>query len=287
MKLVECVPNFSEGRDASLVAALEAGAAPWLIGSTSDPDHNRSVLTLAGPPEPILNASLRLARTAVERINLSRHAGVHPRIGSLDVLPFVPLEGTTMEECVQLAHRAGEAIAGMGVPVYFYENAALRSECRNLADIRLGGLKPDLGGSPHPTAGCAAVGARKILVAYNVILRSGDLSAARQIARAVRESSGGLPAVKALGLYLESRGRVQVSMNLTDYEVTPPHVAFLAVRDEAARLGIEVASSELIGLIPQPALNLAREVDMLWENLTPESVLETRLARMKESVGFD
>lgn len=287
MKLVECVPNFSEGRDASVIAALEAEAAPFLLHSTSDPDHNRTVLTLAGPPEKILEASLRLARTAVERIDLTRHSGVHPRIGALDVLPFVPLEGASMEDCVALAHKAGQAIAGMGVPVHFYEYAALDNPRRNLAEIRRRHPKPGLGCEPHPDAGCTAVGARKILVAYNILLRSNDLAAARAIARAVRESSGGLPAVRALGLYLESRGQAQVSMNLTDYRVTPPHEVFLAVRREAARMGIEVASSELVGLIPQEALDMGRGVDLQWENLRPESVLDLHLDRIKYGARFD
>jgi glutamate formiminotransferase len=287
MKIFECVPNFSEGRNPAVIAALEKAAGPWLIHSTSDPDHNRCVLTLAGPFDAILEAAMALARVAIASIDLTRHTGVHPRIGALDVLPFVPLEGASIEDCVILAHRAGHGIAGMGVPVHFYEYAAMHVERRNLAEIRSGSAQPDLGGDPHPTAGSTAVGARKILIAYNVYLRSEDVEAARRIARAVRESSGGLREVKALGLYMESRRQAQVSMNLTDYETTPPHVAFRAVCEEASRLGIDVASSELIGLIPQAALDLARGVDLKWENLAPGSVLETHLARIKGSARLD
>jgi glutamate formiminotransferase/glutamate formiminotransferase/formiminotetrahydrofolate cyclodeaminase len=287
VQLVECVPNFSEGRDSAVIAALEQAAGEWLIHSTSDPDHHRTVLTLAGPPDRILEASLRLARTAIDRIDLTRHTGVHPRIGALDVLPFVPLEELRIDDCAVLASRAGHGIAAMGVPVHFYEYAAIHEKRRNLAEIRLRRPAPDLGGEPHPTAGSTAVGARKILIAYNVYLESDDLEAARRIARAVRASSGGLPEVKALGLFIESRRQTQVSMNLIDYEITPPHVAFLAVREEAARLRIKLESSELIGLIPQKALDMARGVDLQWENLTPESVLETQLARIRESARFD
>jgi glutamate formiminotransferase/glutamate formiminotransferase/formiminotetrahydrofolate cyclodeaminase len=276
--IVECVPNFSEGRDAAVVAALAHAGAPWVIHQTSDTDHNRSVLSLAGPPEEILDSAVALAREAARLIDLRTHAGVHPRIGALDVLPFVPLEGAAMDDCVALAHRAGERIwTELGIPVYFYEFAALREACRNLADVRKQLVPPDLGGEPHPSAGCMAVGARKVLIAYNVNLRSGDLGAARAIARTIRQANGGLAGVKALGLALESRGLVQVSMNLVDYELTPPHVAFLAIQHEARAMGIEVESSELIGLIPRRALEMAEGVDLRWENLTPESVLENRV----------
>jgi glutamate formiminotransferase/glutamate formiminotransferase/formiminotetrahydrofolate cyclodeaminase len=286
VKIVECVPNFSEGRDELVIGELAGAAGRLLLDRTSDPDHNRTVLTLAGPPEEALEAALRTAAIAVERIDLGRHAGVHPRIGSLDVLPFVPIEETSLDECAALAHRAGERIwRELRVPVFFYEAAALRSEMRNLAEARSGRHNPDLGGpSPHATAGMTAVGARKPLVAYNVTLGTADLEIAKQIARAVRASSGGLRCVKALGLALASRGLVQVSMNLTDYEITPPHVAFQAVGEEAKKHGVEVLGSELIGLIPRKALEAPRGIDLRWENLHPESVLETRLASWKTRI---
>jgi glutamate formiminotransferase len=266
------------------VAALAQAAGPYLIHQTADADHNRMVLTLAGAPEAMVEAAVRLAAEARRLIDLRAHAGVHPRIGALDVLPFVPIgpapHDTAMETCVELAHRAGERIwRELGIPVYFYEYAALRPECRNLADVRKRLTHPDLGGEPHPSAGSMAVGARKILIAYNVNLQSNDLATAKAIARAIREASGGLLAVKALGLELASRGQVQVSMNLVDYERTPPHVVFQAIAALAGERGIGVAGSELIGLIPQRALDWAQQagVDLRWENFSPGAILESRL----------
>jgi glutamate formiminotransferase len=293
MSLIECVPNFSEGRDAGILNDLAAAvkrAGAYLLDRTSDVDHNRSVLTFAGSRETALAAALACARIAVERIDLRRHSGVHPRIGALDVLPFVPLEGASMEECVSLAREAGRRIwTDFGLPVYFYEAAASSPQRANLAHVRKQMFPPDLGGpEPHPTAGMTAVGARKFLIAYNVNLRTEDLGAAKAIARQVREASGGLRCVKALGLPLASRGQVQVSMNLTDFEVTPPHVAFLAVCDLARQRGVEVSGSELIGLIPCKALEMAAGVDLAWENFNSGMILETRLAdRMKESARND
>jgi glutamate formiminotransferase len=283
MSLVELVPNFSEGADARIVDALAAVAGTHLIHRTSDADHNRSVLTLAGAPEAMLDAAVRLAAEAARLIDLRRHAGVHPRIGALDVLPFVPLAGTGMGVCVDLAHRAGERIwRELGIPVYFYEYAARRESCRNLADVRKLLVAPDLGEAPHVSAGCMAVGARKILIAYNVNLNSPDVAAAKAIARAIRQANGGLPAVKALGLELASRGQAQVSMNLVDFETTPPHVAYQAIEREARARGIEIASSELIGLIPQRALDMAAAagVDLRWENLRDDAILENRLKHL-------
>jgi glutamate formiminotransferase/glutamate formiminotransferase/formiminotetrahydrofolate cyclodeaminase len=289
MPLIECVPNFSEGRDAAVLDALAAEVPPAiLLDRTADPDHNRSVLTLAGPPEAVLDAALRLARAARSLIDLRRHSGVHPRIGALDVLPFVPLEGVTLEDCAAMAHRAGERIwKELEIPVYFYEAAALAPERRNLAHVRSRRAgAPDLGLDPHPTAGAVAVGARKFLIAFNVNLQSNDLGAARAIASEVRESSGGLPCVKALGLPLASRGIVQVSMNLTDFELTPLAQAFLAVRGAAHARGIEIAGSELIGLIPRRALAGTEALDFRWENFRPDSVLEVRLAAAQEKGGW-
>jgi glutamate formiminotransferase len=277
--LVECVPNFSEGRDLGIIdqiaaAATRAGAA--LLDRTSDADHNRSVLTLAGPPETIAAAAFAAVKKAADLIDLRSHSGVHPRIGAADVVPLVPLEDISLPECAALAWRVGERIwTELGIPVYFYEAAARRTECADLAAIRraAGRLPPDLGGKPHPTAGACVVGARKFLIAFNVDLDTTDLRIAQEIARRVRARSGGLACVKALGLFLESRGRAQVSMNLVDYEVTPLDAAFDAVRAEANRLGVAVAGTEIIGLVPRDAIGNF-PVD-------PNAVLENRLRRLQ------
>ena len=280
---VECVPNFSEGRDRGVVAELAGTVrqAPgaFLLDETADVDHNRCVLTFAGEAEAVLEAALRAAAVAVRRIDLREHDGVHPRIGALDVMPFVPLEGTAMEDCVELAERAARRLwEELGVPCYLYEAAARVPERKNLAFVRSAHVgAPDVGEGRHPSAGCTAVGARKFLIAYNVNLATKDIGAAREIAREVRESSGGLPCVKALGLELVSRGQAQVSMNLTDYEVTPVHVAFEAVEWAARTRGIAVAGSELIGLIPRKALAMAAGVDLRWENFREDMVIEERL----------
>jgi glutamate formiminotransferase/glutamate formiminotransferase/formiminotetrahydrofolate cyclodeaminase len=294
---VECVPNFSEGRDAARVAALEAAIASvpgsYVLHRTSDADHNRSVITFAGEPEAVLEAAVRAAARAAELIDLNHHRGVHPRLGALDVLPFVPLGDTTLADCVALAHRAGERIwRELRVPVYFYQAAAIRPGRAPLEKIRQGefeGLRentlsdetkrPDLGGPElHPTAGAVIVGARPILIAYNINLATADLSIAKNIARAVRTSSGGLPCVKALGFPLASRGRVQVSMNLTDFNVTPPHVVYAEVSRLAAAAGVTVAESELIGLIPRKAVEMGFANALKLPDFASSSVIETCLA---------
>ncbi len=275
-RVVECVPNFSEGRDPrvveSLVEAVESVAGALVLGTHIDPDHNRSVITFVAPPETVVEAAVRVVARAAELIDLSRHAGQHPRMGACDVLPFVPVRGVTVEECVPLAHAAGRRIADeLGIPVYFYESAALRPERRNLADVRRGGFEllreqiaalperaPDVGGPRvHESAGACIVGVRPLLVAYNVNLKTNDLTIARRIARAVRGRDGGLLHLKALGFELESRGVVQVSMNLTSYAETNLHHAFEAVRREAEALGVEILGSEIVGLVPQAALDRA------------------------------
>jgi len=230
-------------------------------------------------------------------IDLSQHAGQHPRMGACDVLPFVPVRGMTVEECVALAHEAGRRIWGeLQIPVYFYESAALKEERRNLADVRRGGFEllreqiaavperaPDVGEPRvHPTAGACIVGVRPLLIAYNVTLKTGDLSIAKRIARAVRERDGGLLHLKALGFELESRGVVQVSMNLTSYEQTNLLHAFEAVRREAERLGVEVLASEIVGLVPRDALYAAAAHFLKLENYTPDVVLENRIAAALE-----
>jgi glutamate formiminotransferase len=279
------VPNFSEGRDPVLVAALESAIAAVpgasVLDRTSDTDHNRSVITFAGSPDPVLEAAVRVAAKASELIDLTRHEGVHPRLGALDVLPFVPLTGVTLADCAQLAHRAGERIWNeLHIPVYFYEAAAKRPECRKLEDARRGTFPPDLGGPAlHPTAGAVIVGARKVLIAFNINLATTDIVVAKAIARAIRASSGGLPCVKALGLPLASRGLVQVSMNLTDFEQTSIDTVFDRVSRLAAERGVEVADSELIGLLPRQAVESAFAHFVKLPDFDSGRVIENRLGR--------
>lgn len=300
-RIVECVPNFSEGREAEvverLVESVESVEGALALGTHVDPDHNRSVVTFVAPPETVVEAAVRVVARASELIDLSAHAGQHPRMGACDVLPFVPVRGLSVEECVALAHEAGRRIwKDLGIPVYFYESAAMRPERRNLADVRRGGfelLREEIGTNPsrapdvgeprvHPTAGACIVGVRPLLIAYNVTLNTRDISAARRIARAVRERDGGLLHLKALGFELETRGVVQVSMNLTSYERTNIHQAFEAVRREAERLGVEVIASEIVGLVPQAALDRAAAHFLKLENYSPDLVLENRIAAALE-----
>jgi glutamate formiminotransferase len=295
--LVECIPNFSEGRDLTRVASLEAAIASvpgsHVLHRTSDADHNRSVITFAGEAEAVLESAVRAAGRAAALIDLNQHRGVHPRLGALDVLPFVPLGETTLADCVALAHRAGERIwRELHIPVYFYQAAALRSDRTQLERVRHGefeGLResvltdetkrPDLGGPElHPTAGAVIVGARPILIAYNINLATVDLGIAKSIARAIRTSGGGLPCVKALGLPLESRGQVQVSMNLTDFDVTPPHVVFAEVSRLAEAAGVAVAESELIGLIPSKAVEMGFANALKLPEFRTDLVIENCLA---------
>lgn len=283
--IVECVPNFSEGRDPVIVSAIGRavssvpGAA--LLDTTSDQDHNRSVLTFAGAPGNIIEAAVAAVRAAVGHIDLTKHSGVHPRLGAADVIPFVPVQGITLEDCAGFAREAGARIWDeLRVPVYLYEAAALRAECQRLENVRRmapHGLAPDIGEGRHPTAGVSVVGARKFLIAWNINLRTTDVAAARAIARSIRESSGGLAAVKSIGLPLESRGQAQVSINLVDFYRTPLYVVFDAVKKICDERGIEIAGSELIGMIPEAALAGSHGHDLKWENLRPELVLENRL----------
>jgi glutamate formiminotransferase len=270
--LVECVPNFSEGRRAEVVEALaqevRAVSGVFLLDQTMDRDHNRSVLTFAGPATAATDAMEAAVALAIERIDMNAHEGQHPRIGAIDVIPFVPLGETTMEECVDLARAFGKRIAErFNLPVFLYAKAATRPDRVVLADIRrpqfegmrdqisLPGQGPDLGPARlHPTAGAVAVGARPFLIAYNINLESSDLDLAKRIAKLVRESSGGLPRVQALGLYLEDLGVAQVSMNLLDHTVTPIWQVWEAVEAAARAEGAELRESELIGLCPVAAL---------------------------------
>ncbi len=295
--LAECVPNFSEGRDAAkvdaIVEAIRAVSGISILDREMDADHNRSVITFVGSPENVAEAALRGVARAVELIDLNQHRGAHPRLGAADVVPFVPLEGVTLEDCVALARRVAQQIwQRLGVPVYLYEAAAMRPERRNLENIRRGqfeGLREEIATNPerlpdfgearvHPTAGATVVGARKFLIAYNINLNTSDVEVARKVARAVRASSGGLPFVKAMGVELKARNLAQVSMNLTDFEQTPVHQVFRAVEQEAARYGVAVVGSEVIGLIPKKALETAAASFLKIENFEPQLILENRLA---------
>jgi len=302
--LVECVPNFSEGRDRAKVDAIaEAMKVPgvYLLDREMDADHNRSVITLVGDREAIVEGVLRGVGKAAELIDLTRHSGAHPRVGATDVVPFVPIEGVTIEDCVAIARRVGQEIwKRYQIPVYLYEAAAVTPERQNLENIRRGqfeglreeiathpGRKPDFGEARiHPTAGATVVGARKFLIAYNVYLNTGDVEIAKKVAKAVRFSSGGLRYVKGMGVLV--RGLAQVSMNLTDFEQTPVGRVFEFVKKEAARYGVLPLSSEIVGLIPKKALEDAAEWFLQVENFDSSLILENRLAAVmggKMAVG--
>lgn len=271
--VIECVPNFSEGRRKQVVEgivhSIRSVPGTKVLDVEMDPDHNRSVVTFAGSRDSVQESAFRAARAAAELIDLTKHKGEHPRMGALDVLPFIPISGATMEDCVDIANRVGARIGKqLGIPIYLYEAAARRPERKNLENVRKGqfeGLReaivkddsryPDFGPrAVHPTAGATAVGARMPLIAFNVNLRSEDLTVAKEIAKSIRASNGGMPHVKALGFHLSAKKMVQVSMNLTDYTVTPISKVFLEVLKEAESRGVEVAESEIIGLIPLDAV---------------------------------
>ncbi|SPE30988.1 glutamate formimidoyltransferase + methenyltetrahydrofolate cyclohydrolase [Candidatus Sulfotelmatomonas gaucii] len=292
--LIECVPNFSEGRDSAKVDAIvEAMKLPgvYVLDREMDADHNRSVITLAGEREAIQEAAIRGVGKAAELIDLNQHQGAHPRLGAADVVPFIPIEGVTLEDCVAMARHVGAEIwKRYQVPVYLYEAAAATPERQNLENIRRGQFegirdeiatnparKPDFGEARlHATAGATVVGARKFLIAYNIYLNSPDVSIAKSIAKTVRFSSGGMPFVKASGFLV--RGLAQVSMNLTDFEQTPLHRVFEAVKREAERYGVLPISSEIIGLIPKRAIEQAAEWFLQIENFNSALILENRLA---------
>jgi glutamate formiminotransferase len=293
--IIEAVPNFSEGRrpevgEALAVAARKAGVA--VLDFTRDPDHHRCVLTLAGGPRQIEEAAFAVARKALELIDLTRHQGAHPRMGAIDVLPFVPIREATMTDAVAMARSVGARIGSeLSLPVFLYEAAATRPARRNLADVRgpeFEGLREAIGRDPervpdfgpnriHPTGGCVAVGARLPLVAFNVDLDTEDVSIARRIARKIRERDGGLPGIKALGIALPSRKCAQVTMNVCDYTKTGLLAVFQAVEREAKLLGTSVRAGELIGLVPQAAFpeDGARALKLLEFN--PGRILESRL----------
>lgn len=292
--IVECVPNFSEGRRGEVIEAIADGIRGQrgvrLLDVQADASHNRSVLSFVGDLDAVRAAALAATRRAVELIDMNAHKGEHPRMGAVDVIPFVPISGVTMEECVGAARRLGREIwETLRVPVFFYAEAATRPERRRLPDIRKGeyeGLKEKLAGpdwmpdvgepAPHPTAGATVVGARAPLIAYNINLASEDVEVARKIARAVRESSGGLANVQAMGVRSES-GRAQVSMNLLDYTRTPIHVAYERVRLEASRHGVDILESEVVGLVPLDAIAESARFYLRLRGFNREQILEAKL----------
>jgi glutamate formiminotransferase / 5-formyltetrahydrofolate cyclo-ligase len=297
--LIECVPNFSEGRDPKVVAAIVAAMAVdgvRLLDYSRDADHNRSVVTIAGSPAAVVEAAVRGAGRAAELIDLTAQRGVHPRIGAADVIPFVPVRNISLEQCVLLARQAGAEIwSRYGVPVYFYEAAAARPDRALLEEVRRGqfeGLRdavrrevarrPDVGGPDlHPTAGASAVGARRFLIAWNLYLDTADVGTARSIAREIRASGGGLTGVKAMGVV--AQGEAQISMNITDFQKTPVSQVYAAVVEKAARFGVKVSRGELIGLIPEDAAERESEWLRHFHEFDPEEkILERKLKRPLE-----
>ena len=299
--LVQCVPNYSEGRRQevidSIVSPFRGASGVHLLDWRADPDHNRLVVTLVGEPAPLQASLLESARAAIAAIDMRRHVGAHPRIGAVDVIPFVPVRGMTMEECVLLARGFAARFAReTGVPVYLYESAALRPERRNLEAVRKGQYEalvreignperaPDIGEPRlHPSAGATVIGARPFLVAFNINLRSRDIGAAREIARKIRASNGGLSHVKAVGIDLRNQGMVQVSINVTDYRVAPLHVVLDQVQKEAALKGIEVAETEIYGLVPAEALIAAAAHSLQLARFQSSQVLDLRLLDLQEN----
>jgi glutamate formiminotransferase len=296
VKIVECVPNFSEGRRQEVIEAI-AGAIKGvegvrLLAYESDKDHNRSVFTFIGEPEGVKKAAFSAIAKAAELIDLNQHTGEHPRIGATDVVPFIPISEVTMDDCADLARELGQEVADeLKIPVYLYEHAATRPERQNLANIRKGqyeGLKeavktdperkPDFGPAElHPTAGATVIGARMPLIAYNVNLDSNDLSIAKAIAKKVRFSSGGLKYVKALGLEIKERGIVQVSMNLTNYLETPVYKVYAMIEEEAKNHGVRILGSEVVGMIPMDALIDTADFYLKIEDFDRSQILENRL----------
>ena len=305
MKLVECVPNFSEGRRREVIDAIVAEARTRnvkILDVESDADHNRSVLTFVGSPKAVQEAMMAVSAKAIELIDLNNHQGQHPRMGAVDVIPFIPISDVTMEDCIKIANEFGAGYATrFGVPVYLYEEAATRPDRKNLADIRKGefeGLREEIGRNPdrtpdfgpnqiHPTAGATAIGARKILIAYNVNLGTTDISVAKQIAKQIRSKDGGFTAVKALGFDLKDRGMVQVSINMVDYKASQLYKVFELVRTLAASFGVPVVASEVVGLIPMDALSASAEFYLRLHGFNRHQILERRLMERDKLVGLD
>ncbi len=298
-KLIECIPNFSEGRDQEKIKKIRDSIAKvkgvHILHLTSDHNHNRTVITFAGDPKAVCSAAFEAVKTASKLIDVSEHKGVHPRIGATDVLPLVPLKNITIKECVDLAKKLGTRIAkDLKIPVYLYEKAAPSIERENLSDIRNIGyerLKEDIGTNPNRKpdygpeklgpAGAIAIGVREILIAYNVNLASNDIFLAREIARKIRFSNGGLPSVKALGLELENRGIVQISMNLTNHKITGIKTVFDLIKKEAKKEDVEILESEIIGLVPEKTLTECgkdyRKYLKLGKDFKENQILETAL----------
>jgi glutamate formiminotransferase / formiminotetrahydrofolate cyclodeaminase len=295
-RLIECVPNFSEGRDPAkvdaIVQAMSAVPGVHVLDREMDGDHNRCVITLAGEPDAVGEASILGAGKAMDLIDMNEHTGAHPRVGATDVVPFIPIEGVTLEDCVALARRVGNEIwKRYRIPIFFYEAAATRPERVNLENVRRGqfeGLReelkknhdrqPDIGEPKlHPTAGVTVVGARKFLIAYNVNLNTPDVGIANKIAKAIRFSSGGLRYVKSMGVELKARNLAQVSINLTDFEQTPMHRVYEIVKREAERYGAVPVGSEIVGLVPKKAIEMATDFFLQLENFSPSQVFENKL----------
>src|SRR5229473_1879117 len=295
-RLIECVPNFSEGRDPAkvdaIVGAMSSVPGVYVLDREMDADHHRCVVTLAGEPDSVAEAVLGGTGKAMELIDLTKHSGAHPRVGATDVLPFIPIDGVSIEDCVALAKRVGYEIwKRYRIPVFFYEAAATRPDRVNLENVRRGqfeGLgeemkhnldrQPDVGEPKlHPTAGVTVVGARKFLIAYNVNLNTTDIGIANKIAKAIRYSSGGLRHVKAMGVELKARNLAQVSINLTDFEQTPMHRVYEMVKREAERYGVMPVGSEIVGLVPKKAIEMAADYFLQLENFSPSQVFENKL----------
>lgn len=292
-RIVECVPNFSEGRDPEkvekIVNEVKSTSDAYLLDYSSDEGHNRSVVTFVGTPEAVVEAAFKAISKAAELIDLTKHSGEHPRMGATDVCPFIPIKNVTMDECVELANKLGAMVGErLEIPVFLYENAATRDDRKNLAKVRKGqfeGLRdaigadenrvPDYGPNKiHPTAGAMAIGAREFLIAYNVNLNTNDIELAKAIGKAVRESSGGLPAIKAMGVDLPELGIVQVSMNLVNYKVTGMERVYQEIQMHADKAEVEVLESELIGLVPRDAWRPEYKKTLKVTNFTEDQVLE-------------
>ena len=298
MKLIECVPNFSEGKRPEvidqIISAITSVKGVKFLDKESDASHNRSVITFIGPAELVGQAAFKAIEKASQLIDMTKHKGEHPRIGATDVVPFIPLRGATMDNCIHLAKEVGKQVGEqLKIPVYLYENAATRPECRNLADVRKGqfeGLCEELGKNPertpdfgpnkiHPTAGATVIGAREILIAYNVNLDTDYIDVAKRIAKKIRQSSGGMPYVKALGILINKYNRqiAQVSMNLTNYKVTSVKKVFDAIKELALTENIRILESELIGLAPQDAFDGTSHEELQITGFSPEQIIENRL----------
>ncbi|MEM0466845.1 MAG: glutamate formimidoyltransferase [Candidatus Thermoplasmatota archaeon] len=301
VKIVECVPNFSEGRNKKTIDAIhqliQKHTDVHLLDFSPNADHNRTDVTLIGPPDKIKAVALDIAIKCVELIDMNKHKGEHPRMGAIDVVPFIPISEVTMEDCIKLAHEfAKEFSEKTNVPCFLYEEAAQREDRRNLADVRRGeyeGLKNEIGKNPdripdygphkmHPTAGATAVGARFFLIAYNVNLGTNNVEIAKKIAQAVRHSSGGYRYVKAMGFEIKERNIVQVSMNLVNYQKTPLFRVFETIKNEAERYGVPVIGSEIVGLIPVEALSQVADHYLRLEHFTTDQILEKKLVEIQK-----